>query len=270
LASEKNPQRLVPGDAGARQAKHFEEVGDEYLWVRRELPITRRYYEFWTSELLRRAPPVVTGWSVDGLCGGADVAYAGSVSPRWLGVDISLNLLLMPPSESPKTRVSRIAGDVTRMPVREGTLDAVYIRGALHHVPDYPLALRETLRLLRPGSRLVMSEPSDDVSLYRWMRNSVYRSCSCFDAETEKAFRKTELVQSLEDSGFRILEYRPFGYAAYMILGQTDVIRVFQKIQKLPGAMALAEFLIWIDRVSSRIPLVRHFAFANMVVAERP
>ncbi len=256
-------------DAGARQATHFHEIGDLYLWVRRDLPITRCYYEFWTSELLRRAPDTVTGWSLDSLCGGGDVAWAGNVSPRWIGVDISLDLLLTPPKSTPKTRVNLIAGDVTRMPIGERTLDAIYIRGALHHVPDYPEALREMLRLLRPGGRLIMSEPSDDVSVYRWLRNFVYRVSACFDAETEKAFRKRELTRELEKCGFQILEYSPFGYAAYMVLGQTDVLKIFQRIQKLPGGMALAESLIRLDRLLPQIPLLRHFAFANMVVAER-
>jgi SAM-dependent methyltransferase len=177
------------GQAGLRQAKHFDEIGDLYLWVRRDLPITRTYYEFWTSELLRRGPNEVTGWSLDGLCGGADMAWEGKPGSRWIGLDIALNLLLDPPQVPSRPRVARVCGDVTRVPLRAGSLDGVYIRGALHHVPDYPRALGELFRALRPGGRLVMSEPSDDVAIFRWLRNTVYKMSPCFDEETEKAFR---------------------------------------------------------------------------------
>lgn len=264
-----NRPETETGEAGVRQAKHFEEIGDLYLWVRRELPITRAYYEFWTSELLRRGPNEITGWSLDGLCGGADMAWEGKPGSRWIGLDIALNLLLDPPKVPSRPRVARVCGDVTRVPLRSGSLDGVYIRGALHHVPDYPRALGELFRALRPGGRLVLSEPSDDVAIFRWLRNTVYRMSSCFDEETEKAFREKELRSELENAGFRVAEYSPFGYLAYMVLGQTDVLRFFQAIQRLPGGMALARLLIRLDRFLPRVPLLRHFAFANMVVAEK-
>lgn len=255
--------------AGERQAAHFDEIGDLYLWVRRDLPITRAYYDFWTAELFRRGPNSSTGWAVDGMCGGADVAWSADVGTKWVGIDIALNLLAKTPRHIPRSRVERVCGDITGTPIASGSIDAVYIRGALHHVPDYPGALREILRILRLGGRLIMSEPSDDVALYRWLRNTVYRFSSCFDEETEKAFRRKELTEKLEEAGFRIKEYTPFGYVAYMVLGQTDVLKFFQNLQKLPGAMRLARVLIAVDRLLPRVPLLRRLAFANMVVAEK-
>lgn len=60
-------------------------------------------------------------------------------------------------------------------------------------------------------------------------------SSSCFDEETEKAFRRKELTEKLEEAGFRIKEYTPIGYVAYMVLGQTDVLKFFQNLQNCLG-----------------------------------
>jgi SAM-dependent methyltransferase len=49
--------------------------------------------------------------------------------------------------------------DVTRLDFADASLDAVGCFDVLEHVPDYPAALREFSRCLRPGGRLVLSVP---------------------------------------------------------------------------------------------------------------
>lgn len=51
------------------------------------------------------------------------------------------------------------AADMASIPLREGTADAAICYGALHHVPDWPAALREVHRVLREGGVLVLQEP---------------------------------------------------------------------------------------------------------------
>jgi len=49
--------------------------------------------------------------------------------------------------------------DVTRLEFADGSFDAIGSYDVLEHVPDYPSALREFSRVLRPGGRLVMTIP---------------------------------------------------------------------------------------------------------------
>lgn len=52
-----------------------------------------------------------------------------------------------------------LRGDVTRLPFPDATFDRVVVVDALHHFVDAPAAVRDLLRVLRPGGRLVIEEP---------------------------------------------------------------------------------------------------------------
>ncbi|GAA4225089.1 demethylmenaquinone methyltransferase [Streptosporangium album] len=54
--------------------------------------------------------------------------------------------------------VSFIAGDALRLPFADGVFDAVTISTALRNVQDTDQALREMLRVAKPGARLVILE----------------------------------------------------------------------------------------------------------------
>jgi ubiquinone/menaquinone biosynthesis C-methylase UbiE len=52
-------------------------------------------------------------------------------------------------------------GDAEHLPYDDGAFDLVVGHAVIHHIPDVELALRECLRVLRPGGRLVIAgEPT--------------------------------------------------------------------------------------------------------------
>src|ERR1700744_1490733 len=91
-----------------------------------------------------------------------DLAAGTAVSPEELSksgawcvaADFSVGML----TAGGARRVPKVAGDATRLPFGDGVFDAVTISFGLRNVVDQRAALREMLRVTRPGGRLVVCE----------------------------------------------------------------------------------------------------------------
>ena len=79
-----------------------------------------------------------------------------------VGCDFSLGMLRVG-RRAGHEGVELVAGDALRLPFRDGAFDAVTISFGLRNTDDPDLALRELLRVTRPGGRLVVCEFSHPV-----------------------------------------------------------------------------------------------------------
>jgi demethylmenaquinone methyltransferase/2-methoxy-6-polyprenyl-1,4-benzoquinol methylase len=75
---------------------------------------------------------------------------------RTVPCDFSLGMLRVGHGRRPD--LSFVAGDATRLPFADGAFDAVTVSFGLRNVVDTAAALRELLRVTRPGGRLVVCE----------------------------------------------------------------------------------------------------------------
>lgn len=66
--------------------------------------------------------------------------------------------------------------DAEKIPYDDNTFDLVVGHAVLHHIPDVELALREVLRVLKPGGRFIFAgEPSTIGDFYaRWMSRATW------------------------------------------------------------------------------------------------
>ncbi len=74
-----------------------------------------------------------------------------------VGCDFSLGMLKVG-KRAGHRGVELVAGDALRLPFRDGAFDAVTISFGLRNTADTGQALRELLRVTRPGGRLVVCE----------------------------------------------------------------------------------------------------------------
>lgn len=79
-----------------------------------------------------------------------------------IGLDASLGMASI---FKQRVGASAVVGDIARLPVRDGTVDAVLALWMLYHVPDKAGALREVARVLRPDGFLIAATNSADDGL---------------------------------------------------------------------------------------------------------
>jgi ubiquinone/menaquinone biosynthesis C-methylase UbiE len=93
-----------------------------------------------------------------------------------------------------RARVAFHQGDATALACPEETFDFAYELNVLHHIADYPQALREVYRVLRPGAPFFLQDLS---SAFFW---PVLRRLF----PPESLFTRAELASQLAAAGFRV------------------------------------------------------------------
>lgn len=86
-------------------------------------------------------------------------------------------------------------GDAAAIPATDGSYDAVFDFGVLHHLPDWRAGVRELARVLRPGGRLYGEEV-----LGKFVAHPVTRAL--LDHPPDDRFDADELRDELESAGF--------------------------------------------------------------------
>ena len=102
--------------------------------------------------------------------------------------------------------------DAVAIPMRSGAFDAVVDFGAMHHVPNWRLALAEIVRVLRPGGRIYFMEMTKQ-SLDRWIVRRL------LDHPREDRFDAVVFQTELERHGVRLLGGIERRWLGDMILG---------------------------------------------------
>ncbi|MDD5543251.1 MAG: class I SAM-dependent methyltransferase [Acidobacteriia bacterium] len=92
-------------------------------------------------------------------CGeGGNLFFLRSSKAELFGIDLFPGKLWFAERELPSCKF--VCCGVELLPFRDGTFDVVLCRDVLHHLPDREKALRELLRVCRPGGQIVIIEPN--------------------------------------------------------------------------------------------------------------
>lgn len=253
--------------ASAQQRRHYDRVGEGYDRVRKELRSMRRYYRRIDDLMLSRLPAGGHGRVLDDLCGSGDLLPSLCARfSRVAGIDISENMLRR---VDRKLRAGLCCGDALALPFADGVFDAVAVRGGLHHVPDYPRALREIYRVLAAGGVFVAHEPCDDNPAMRFLRWCVYRLSPALDARTEKGLLTAGLAANLRAAGFREVAISTYGSVGYLLCGNPDVLTWTRVLDRMPGATAVTGALIAFDDWIARSRALSAFNLTLIAVARK-
>lgn len=134
-------------------------------------------------------------------------AAALSTVPERIVADVSAEMLR-------RARERRVEGeplqsvwcDGRRLPLRDGSVDAVLLVDALHHLPQQTTALAETARVLAPGGVLVIREFDPETLrgklVVRGERLLGMRSMFTPPDDVARAVERTGLDATVVDRGF--------------------------------------------------------------------
>lgn len=133
-------------DGYAQWAEDYDDPGNDTIAL--EQPVVR--------ELLAQLPP---GPVLDAACGtGRHAAYLGEIGRDGvIGVDASEAMLGRARVKLPEVDFRR--GELNALPLADGEVMSAVCALALSHLPEIGVAIAELGRVLRPGGRLIVSNP---------------------------------------------------------------------------------------------------------------
>ncbi|MBN2284751.1 MAG: class I SAM-dependent methyltransferase [Deltaproteobacteria bacterium] len=130
--------------------------------------------------------------------------------------------------------------DITKLPFPDESFDIVICSEVLEHIPEHEKAVREIIRVLKPGKSLVVTVPRYFPERICWALSEDYH--------TEKGghvriYRKKELINLLESAGTRCVS-RGFAHALHSPYWWIKCF-VGHKNNDSPAVQLYHRFLVW-------------------------
>jgi SAM-dependent methyltransferase len=250
-------------EAEAHAAKEDTRV---YHAARHDAPANVQYYDYWVDDLLRRVPSRRYRRAVELMAGGAELSRRARELPKPIvAIDINKGLLALSKDEL-VPEILPVCASAERLPFEDASIDLVLIQGGLHHVrPRVAGVVREIARVMAPGAVLVASEPRNDNLFNHTFRRAFYHLHPTPDADEEDGFTARQMRELLDHAGLVMLQYDPFAYLGYMLIGNTDLVPLLARMDR----NALSSSLIALDRAWARVPFARGLGWASQILAEK-
>jgi len=157
-------------------------------------------------QLLRMGGPLSGGVALEVGCGrgvGAELILDVFGADRVEAFDLDVDMIQRAQARlsGRGTQAKFWEGDATEIDAAEGSYDAAFDFGIIHHIPDWRRALAEVFRVLKPGARFYAEEV-----LASFIHHPVWRRL--LDHPMEDRFDHDTFRDALEDVGFELVETR--------------------------------------------------------------
>src|SRR5262245_41771028 len=218
------------------QRHHYNKIAEAFT-ANLEYPHTREYRAYLDRAMLKAVGEGELGLVVELCCGSAKEAMTlfGRRARRYVGIDISENMLQAALSQHNHPNMILLQADATHVPLASESVDTVVTLGGIHHVPQRSRLFAEIVRILKPGGRFFYREPVSDLFLWRALRAVIYRLSPMLNHDTERALRYEETVPLMEGAGLRSLQYHSHGFLGFCLFMNSDVLFFNRLFHFVPG-----------------------------------
>jgi len=256
--------------ASAAQREHYNKVAAAYA-ANLGYPHTQEYGAYLDRVTLEAIGSEELGTVAELCCGhGEALTLLGGRAARYIGVDVSENMLQTVKAQHRRPDVLFVQGDATQTPLAPESIDTVIMLGGIHHVPDRARLFAEIARILKPGGRFLYREPVSDFLGWRAMRAIVYRLSPLLDHANERPLRFRETVPLLERAGLRSRHYRTHGLFGFCLFMNSDVLLFNRLFRFVPGIRGIVRGSAWLDAEILKVPGLRRCGLQVVGIAQKP
>ena len=145
-----------------------------------------------------------SGGGFDCFLASQEVGETGHV----IGIDMTPDMLSKARSNATKGKFTNVEfrlGEIENLPVADNTADVILSNCVINLSPNKPQIFRETLRILKPGGRLAISDVVATVELPEDMRNDPALIAGCMG----NASLIEDLETMMKDAGFECIAIQP-------------------------------------------------------------
>jgi ubiquinone/menaquinone biosynthesis C-methylase UbiE len=135
---------------------------------------------------------------------------------RLFGVDLSEKMIHVAKAKLGKMADLRVS-DSEKLPFPNAAFDLVMCTYSFHHYPNPGAVLSEVRRVLAPGGRLIMADPTTAIPLVRQLANFIH----LFTKDgTVRIYSKKEMKVLVEAAAFEVAKWSMVNWHSYMMVAQ--------------------------------------------------
>ena len=115
-----------------------------------------------------------------------------------IALDLTPEMLDQARIQARTARAALILADARRLPLPNGSIDAVFAAGLINHLPDTEAGLRQLSRVARPEGVLILFQPSGRAEL------AARHGCAL---RPDEPLAETPLRQAMHSTGWHLTTY---------------------------------------------------------------
>ena len=192
--------------------------------------------------------------------------WIGQQGARVVGIDISKPTIDRARQEFRGAPLRAACADVRALPFQDESFDVIYSMGTIEHFAETKQAIRELLRVLKPGGRAIVGVPNRLDPFLRPLFVAVLYRLGLYDYGFEKSYSRTTLRRMLTDAGFSVVGDDGILFIPGW-LRMLDLLFHTRMPSLARVTKALVRAFTWLEK---NVPAVRRHGYLVVAIAERP